>query len=335
MPTGAGKTTLCETLLYWHGKRAEGSVAVMLVPYRALAAELRDSLIKRLNALGISARCAYGGTVPTGDEVTDLHAVRVMVATPEALSGVLSADADFFGRISLVICDEGHLLDSGERGVGLELLLARMRARGDGGPRAVFLSAIVPNIEEINAWLGGTPDTVVRSEYRPALAEFAVLRSTGRNQSLTVALDMHPHELPPVRFAISPFLSGEDFRWLNPETHRQNIYPFGSHKTQAIAAARRALPMGAAAVFAANKRGNQGAVGLAEELIGQLRSHLPLPEPAAFSNVERVRRVEQYLSAEYGPEWTGTQMVQFGAILHHGDIPRRNAGGVRATVAKR
>jgi superfamily II DNA/RNA helicase len=322
MPTGAGKTTLCETLLYWHARRSQDSVAVMLVPYRALAAELRNSMIKRLNALGISARCAYGGTVPTGDEVTDLNDVRVMVATPEALSGTLSADPDFFRRISLVICDEGHLLDSGERGVGLELLLARMRARSDGGPRAVFLSAIVPNIEEINAWLGGTPDSVVRSDYRPALAEFAVLRSTGENQSLEVALDMHAHESPPVRFVVSPFLRREDFRWLNPDTHRPNTYPFGSFKTQAIAAARKALPMGAAAVFAANKRGNQGAVGLAEELIKQLRSHLPLPEPATFTNVSRVLDVEQYLNDEYGPNWVGTQVVQFGAILHHGDVPQ-------------
>ena len=322
MPTGAGKTTLCETLLYWHGKRNENSVAIMLVPYRALAAELRGSLIKRLNALGISSRCAYGGTVPTAEEVTDLNAVRVMVATPEALSGAFSADPDFFRRISLVICDEGHLLDSGERGVGLELLLARMRARSDGGPRTVFLSAIVPNIEEINAWLGGSLDSVVRSDYRPALAEFAVLRFTGNNQSLAVELDMHPHEPAPVRFQISPFLKREDFRWMNPATQRQNTYAFRSFKTLAIAAARKALPMGAAAVFAANKRGDQGAVGLAEELIKQLGLRLPLPEPATFSNPERVGHVLEYLNSEYGSQWVGTQMVRAGAILHHGDVPQ-------------
>ena len=50
-----------------------------------------------------------------------------------------------------------------------------MRAREDGAPRFVFVSAIVPNIEEINVWLGGAADSVVRSEYTPALTEFAVL----------------------------------------------------------------------------------------------------------------------------------------------------------------
>jgi helicase len=121
MPTGAGKTALCETLLYWHSLQNPGQAAVLLVPYRSLASELRSTVVKRLNAMGISARCAYGGTVPTGDEVRGLDETRVIVATPEALSGLLSADAAFMRRISLMICDEGHLLDSGARGVGLEL----------------------------------------------------------------------------------------------------------------------------------------------------------------------------------------------------------------------
>jgi replicative superfamily II helicase len=180
MPTGAGKTTLCETLLYWHAKRNALDASVLLVPYRSLASELRTTVVKRLNAMNVSARCAYGGTVPAGDEVRDLATTRVLVATPEALSGLLSANTEFFQRISLVICDEGHLLDGVGRGVALELLLARLKAREHRQIRFVFVSAIVPNIEEINAWLGGSSDSVVRSEYRPAIAEFSVLSPQGR-----------------------------------------------------------------------------------------------------------------------------------------------------------
>ena len=137
----------------------------------------------------LSARCAYGGTVRTRDEVRELDDTRALIATPEALSGLRSADPDFFSRISRAICDEGHLLDGEARGVGSELLLARMRARESGPPKFVFISAIVPNIEEINAWLGGTDETVVRSEYRPALAEFAVLDVNGSGASTTVDVD--------------------------------------------------------------------------------------------------------------------------------------------------
>ncbi len=320
MPTGAGKTALCETLLYWHAKTTDTSVAILLVPYRSLASELRGSVVKRLNGLGIRARCAYGGTVPTGYEVRDLEDTRVLVATPEALSGLLGAGRDFIRRVSLVICDEGHLLDGGGRGVALELLLARMRSRRGGAPRFVFVSAIVPNIEEINAWLGGSANGVVRSDYRPAIAEYAVLRVKGKGAS--VALDMHPHEPMPTRFVIDAFLSRTDFEHLNPKTGRKNTYGFASMKTHAIAAARKALSMGSAAVFAANKRGNQGAVGLAEELVEQLRFPLTLPTPIEFAAKAKLDPVAQFLKLEYGGAWLGTQVLAAGAVLHHGDIPQ-------------
>jgi superfamily II DNA/RNA helicase len=322
MPTGAGKTALCETLLYWHAKTTASEVAILLVPYRSLASELRGTVVKRLNALDISARCAYGGTVPTGDEVRDLDTLRVVVATPEALSGILGASGDFFRRVSLVICDEGHLLDGGGRGVGLELLLARMRARESGAPRFVFVSAIVPNIEEINAWLGGAPEAVVRSDYRPAIAEYAVLRSSGTGANTAVNLDMHAHEAAPTRFSVQGFLSRTDFEFLNLTTNRRNTYGFASIKTQAIAAARKSLTMGGVAVFAANKRGDQGAVGLAEELVHQLEHGLPLPAPITFAQKDKLAPVVQYLELEYGGGWLGTRVVAVGAVLHHGDIPQ-------------
>lgn len=322
MPTGAGKTTLCETLLYWHLSAQPQAAAILLVPFRSLASELRGTLVHRLNAMGLPARCAYGGTVPTGDETHGLDQIRAMVATPESLSGILSADPAFAQRISLVICDEGHLLDSGGRGIGLELLLARMRSRPEQPPRIVFVSAIVPNIEEINAWLGGNDNTVIRSTYRPATAEFAVLRPAGSGSGMSIRLDMHPHELEERRYAIDGFLSRDNFRSINPITGRANTYAFTSIKTQAVAAARKVMPMGMTAIFAANKRGDQGAVGLAEELVKQLTRPLSLPVPLTFARQDNLQRCIAYLEGEYGGTWIGTKSVRHGAVVHHGDIPQ-------------
>ncbi len=322
MPTGAGKTALCETLLYQFARTTRDSVAVLLVPYRSLASELRGSLVRRLNSMHISARCAYGGTVPTGAEVQRLQEARVMVATPEALSGLLSAEPTFFSRIGLVICDEGHLLDSLGRGVSLELLLARMRAREHGPPRFVFLSAIVPNIEQVNAWLGGNDATVIRSDYRPAFAEFSVLRTPTNRVSHSIALVMHPHEDEHIRFRIPEFLKRADFAWTNPHTNRLNTYAPTTIKTQAIAAARKCLPMGTVAVFAANKRGTQGAIGLVDELLSQLRLTLSLPSPISYSDADSVAPTLDYLEREYGAGWTGTRALRAAAILHHGDVPQ-------------
>ncbi len=321
MPTGAGKTTLCETLLYWHLKRNPTHVAIMIVPYRSLASELRHSLVRQLNSLGIAARCAYGGTIPSGDEVHGLDHINALVATPESLAGILSADPAFAQRISLVICDEGHLLDSSGRGIGLELLLARMKARQINPIRFVFMSAIVPNIEEINAWLGGGQDTVIKSNYRPAIAEFSVLRSVGSGVGKSVRLDMHPHA-EQRQYSIHGFLDRNTFQYVNSQTGRTKTYGFSSTKTLAVAAARKVLSMGATAVFAANKRGDQGAIGLAEELIKQLDCPLPLPKPIDHADVEALRKRVDYLESEFGADWIGTRSLSNGAVLHHGDIPQ-------------
>jgi superfamily II DNA/RNA helicase len=321
MPTGSGKTTLCETLLFDHLKRHPTEAAVLLVPYRSLASELRSSLVRRLNALGISSRCAYGGTVPSGDEVQELNEARLLVATPEALSGLLSADREFLARVSLAICDEGHLLGAPSRGIALELLLARLKGRETGAPRFVFISAIVPNVEEINAWLGGNVDTVIRSSYRPALAEFGVLREQAGDNS-TVNLEIHPHLPQAARFTVNGFLGRSDFQYVNPASRRIRTLAYTAVKTRAVAAARKALPMGTAVVFAANKRGNQGAIGIAEELLDQLALPLTLPQPLAFSNGTRLAIAMDYLRREFGTQWIGTRALSGGAVLHHGDIPQ-------------
>ena len=322
MPTSAGKTALAEAVLYWHARKNASDVAILLVPYRSLASELKGSLVRNLNSLGIPAKCIYGGTVPTGDEIHDLVNTRVIVATPEALSGLLSA-GELIPRVTLVICDEGHLLDGEKRGIGLEMLLSRLKSRSSGSPRFVFISAIVPNVEEINLWLGGDVSGVVKSSYRPAIAEYAVLRREATGAKSLVHLEMHPHLGRQSRYLLKQFLSKEDFTFKNADTGRNNIYAFASFGALAIAAGRKALELGTVAVFAANKRGAQGAIGLAEEMDRQLVQQLgSLPLPSQYAEQSKLRPVVDYLTAEYGNSWIGTRTASSGAVLHHGDIPQ-------------
>lgn len=321
MPTSAGKTALSEAVLYSHGQTTSFEVAILLVPYRSLASELRGGLVRHLNNLGIPTKCIYGGTVPVADETHDLTDTKVIVATPEALSGLLSA-GQLIPRISLVICDEGHLLDSTGRGVGLEMLLARLKARAGVPPRFIFISAIVPNVEEISHWLGGADAGVVQSNYRPAVAEYAVLRGRGAGANGVVDLEMHAHLDATTRYSIEHFLSKTDFAVRNPKTGRIKTYGFGGNNVRAVAAGRKALPMGTVAIFSANKRGAQGAIGLALELVNQLSTPLPLPLPLDFAVPHLLDPVVAYLGDEFGPAWVVTLTAAQGAVLHHGDIPQ-------------
>lgn len=328
MPTGAGKTALTETLIFSHLSRRTGDdLAVVLVPFRSLGTELRASLGESLTALGYPTRTIYGGIVPSPEETDDLDAVRVIIATPESLTGLLDSAPDLSRRLTMLICDEGHLLDSkGGRGVGLELLLARFRAR-ETPPRIVFVSAIVPNIGEINSWLGGTDETVVRSDFRPADAEYSyLLPSEKSGRSLRINLQMHSSNDTNLPSRVLPgFLTAADFDYVNPENGRHKIWPNSSIKSHAVAAARKALPLGSVAVFATAKTGHQGVLGLALELIGQKEAGLNLPDPAAMipkASLPLIAEVVEYLTREYGATWTGTRAVSSGAVIHHGDLPQ-------------
>lgn len=335
MPTGAGKTALTETLIYDHLTRSPDSKAVLLVPYRALARELRGSVGRHLTSMGLLSRTVYGGTVPGIEESEDLDDVRVIIATPEALTGLIGAHPELLPAISLVVCDEGHLLDSGARGVGLELLLARLKAR-DPSPRTVFVSAIVPNVEEINTWLGGSDATVVRSDYRPSIAEFAVLRPDGSGKTATIGLELHEPVTSVPSHTLPEFLRPADFQYTNPITRRRNTYAYSSTKTRAVAAARKALALGPVAVFATEKGGNRGVAGLANELLKQIDSGLALPVPLNYVNdLELVESVVAYLSREFGDGWVGTMVLRVGAIVHHGDVPQETREVLEELVSDR
>lgn len=334
MPTGAGKTALTETLLFNHLTNHPEELAVLLVPYRALARELRGSIGSRLTRVGLPTRTVYGGTVPTYDEAQGLEEVRAIIATPEAFTGLLGSAPELPSRISLVVCDEGHLLDQPGRGVGLELLLARFRGRTDNPPRTVFVSAIVPNIEEINSWLGGSERSVVRSDFRPAEAEYAVLRPSGRGASARAGLEMQSIDSSLEAHTLPDFLGPTDFRFDNAETRRPNNYPHESYKTQAIAVARKALVLGTVAVFSTTKRGNQGVIGLAEELLRQLERRIPLPSPIEHVvDTAGIDEVADYLGREFGADWVGTRCLEAGAVMHHGDIPQETREAVEELLA--
>ncbi|MFZ4895049.1 DEAD/DEAH box helicase [Plantibacter sp. Mn2098] len=322
MPTGAGKTALMETLIFGHLVHKPEDLVILLVPFRALARELRTTLAGRLRQVGLNTRTIYGGAVPTDEERTNLDSLSVIIATPESFIGLLGAQPELLRRVTLVVCDEGHLLDADSRGIALELLLARV-SRASSSPRIVFLSAIVPNIEEINSWLGGSPGTVVRSTSRPSEIEYAVLRGSGIGAKATVALELAELDTALSVHTLEYFLEPQDFRFVNPATGKTNTHKYQSVKARAIAAARKALTLGAVAVFTTTKSGNQGVVALAEELLLQLQLGLALPEPIAHAkDLEALHDARDYLQREFGANWIGTEMVKHAAVMHHGDIPQ-------------
>ncbi|AEJ40794.1 SKI2-family helicase [Sulfobacillus acidophilus TPY] len=315
MPTSAGKTALCELIIFNHILQKPGKV-LFLAPYRALASELLSGFGRRLATLGISSKAMYGGHVPNNEERAAIQDVDVLIATPEMFLAVESVIPEVYESFSLVICDEGHLLDDTTRGLNYELLLAKFKLRSPNA-RFVFLSAVVPNINEINQWLGGN-ESVVRSNYRPTELDLAYLQKTARNGYM---LNFNPHKRRPENYQLYHFLTRGDMEFVNIQTGRINHYRLETSVTrQSVATAMKALLAGKVALFSPHKRKN-GVESLAEKLIRQTISS-SLPKPIEFADSTMIERLQEYFGRVFGKDYLLTRLVRVGALYHHGDLPQ-------------
>ena len=164
-PTASGKTALAELAICRTLQR--GGTALFVAPMRALTNE-KEAEWERFEDLGHSVY------VVTGER--DLNPRRaeradILVMTPEKTDSATrkhdSARYTFITDIDCCVIDEVHLLDSDARGGVLEVTVSRLRRLCD--PRVVALSATMPNIDDVAAWLDAPPETTFEfgEAYRP------------------------------------------------------------------------------------------------------------------------------------------------------------------------
>ncbi len=324
-PTSSGKTAICELLIYNEHKNNPTCKILYLAPFRALAAELRQSFGRNLSRLGISSKTIYGGNIPTGAEKELIQNVTLLIATPEKFMALENSIADFLKDFTMIICDEGHLLDDGNRGLNYELLLSRLKSEKGVERKFVFISAIIPNIDKINEWLGGTEQTVVRSTYRATEIEYGFLKPFDESYT-NFFLDVNPFKSVPQNYKLNKFLTESDFTYTKQLKTRtkQSVYKFNSGNAKSVAIALKSLNSGSVALFTPTKGRPIGVLPLANELISQLNTGLNLPNPSDFIKEDSKIKInlKQYFEILFGTEYPLTQIVNYGALFHHGDLPQ-------------
>ena len=153
-PTGAGKTVIAEYAIdtaLRHRKRA-----IYTAPVKALSNQkYRDFHARYGDEVGIV----------TGDVSLNPRA-PILIMTTEIYRNTLFEDPERMGAISWVIFDEVHYLDDPERGTVWEEAILFSPPRVN----ILALSATVPNVQQIAAWMSqvqGRVVRVVREDHRP------------------------------------------------------------------------------------------------------------------------------------------------------------------------
>lgn len=301
MPTSAGKSFITELLIYQEIRGNANAKVLYLAPLRSLGHELKKKYSKVSKAFGFTFRCIYGGGNFSVSE-TFIDDADMLIATPEAFMGLEGAIDDILSRFTLVICDEGQLLVSEGRGLEYELLLSRMLKQA--GIRFLFISAIVPNVGEINTWLGGDNSEVCSSNYRPTDLRFGFFQQTNSGIDVNVNIPRYNTEIELHSFV--------------PEVK------FRSIKDQACSVAMQALNAGSVMLYTSFKKGYSSCEKYGEAIKSAIERQQH-PSPSIFLSVDQIERLhiyQQYSEYLFGKDYYQTVFLHHGYAVHHGSVPQ-------------
>ena len=123
-PTSAGKSYILYTILT-ESVLTELTNVVYIVPTRALISQVEADLDKYLKSIGKRERVSIM-SVPTMTEDLDLSKSNVFVFTQERLHWFITNNAESLIPINLLIVDEAHKIDDGNRGILLQQKLEEL-----------------------------------------------------------------------------------------------------------------------------------------------------------------------------------------------------------------
>ncbi|MFB6143351.1 MAG: ATP-dependent DNA helicase [Halorientalis sp.] len=159
VPTASGKTLVAQLAMLSQVAGERGGTALYIVPLRALASE-KAAEFEAFEEHGLEVGVATGNYESDGGWLADAD---VVVATSEKVDSLVRNDAAWIEDLSVVVADEVHLVDDGERGPTLEVTLAKLRQL-NADLQTVALSATIGNAAELAEWLDAE---LVDSEWRP------------------------------------------------------------------------------------------------------------------------------------------------------------------------
>ena len=305
MPTSAGKSYITELLIYSELQKNQDAKVLYLAPLRSLSHELSERYETVGSALGFDSFAAYGGNSSTLDS-NKLEEAGLFITTPEFFASMEGGDEELLDKFTLVICDEGQLLDSLTRGTNYELLLSRIKSRGVA--RFLFISAIIPNIEDVNTWLGGTEQQVGDSRYRPCEIKLAMAEKVQRH----VCLHIYAPDLEHIDYNVESFLN-------RSESVRIGIQ---SKITCSVALGLKSVSAGSTLIFTYSKGGKYGCERVCEELLKVIGTHDYGSKLIDDFNRNRMEMLHEYVSYQYGAEYPLSRYLHRGFAYHNGGLPQ-------------
>lgn len=336
MPTSAGKTRGIELIIRsaFYSERAH--VAIVVAPFRALCTEIMGALrtaFKNENvqlnelsdALLVDYAALLGMLFPEAESVVGLEAdqrKQIIVLTPEKLLYVLRHNPELMDAVGLVIYDEGHQFDTGQRGVTYELLLTSIKRLLPEEKQIVLISAVITSAETIGRWLVGDQVAVVDGK------DLSTTRRSVAFASWQTQLGqlhfVEPHDPEHIEYFV-PRLIGQRQLALRGRERKPRVFPKRNANSIALYLGLRVVSNGSVAIFCGRKSAAGSIAAAAVEAFGR---GLSLDPPSRFCDPTELVNLGNLYAAHFGDEEIVTQAARLGIFSHHGNTPQ----GIRLSV---
>ena len=295
-PTGTGKSFLTQVLIVDVLLKKPGALVLYIVPSKALVYEVSARLEESLSKLDLRVTAITPALVSLDDEEQEaIEESSVLVLTPEKADLLVRLSAESFQRTGVIIVDEAHHIESGTRGILLEMYLWRLKALIPATARFVFLSAVAPNIDQLTNWMGRPSQTVLLTS-RPTRMRVGVYR-IGR---------------------FGKFRQG----WIDYQTGgRLPVVDRGIETSQRRQLAQLTEILAVAGPVLVVAKGKKECEHLAREMAGRLSEGDGM-SPDELS-ADPVQRLDSRLERELYAEVPMRDLVRSRIVYHHAGLPPR------------
>jgi len=336
MPTSAGKTKSTELIIRSSFLSGRSDVAIIVAPFRALCREItvtfelafkgEDVNINELqDVLDVSDR---------DDELIKFLTERIhhqegidtksiVVTTPEKLVYLLRHEPSLADSIGLLIFDEGHQFDTGQRGVTYELLMAYLKSRVGDHVQKVLISAVMANANSIGEWLNGEGGIEIQGTTCLPTVKSTAFASwqTAMGQLQYVDQD---------READRDFFVPRVIEQINLGTRgrerKDRFFPTKNNNPSVAAyLGVKLCHQGPVAIFCGVK---STVTSICELLVDNYERGLTLSPPSSSSDQDELDKIAHLSSLHFGSDFIFTRSISLGILPHSSNIPN----GIRVSV---
>ena len=327
LPTGVGKTKSLELIIETGiiSNRIKNTIVVS--PLRALCNEITDDLAQALQDEIVITQ--FSDILETDFDLEFLSNDNnnVVICTPEKLDYVLYHQSNVFDLIDLIVFDEAHMFDDGNRGVNFELLISEIRSRIDFSKKQlIMLSAVLPNAEIIKEWLFNDQGVLANSE---------TLKGTPKTlgfASCTKDLHYFTNNFDEEDYFVPKSLEITTLNKL-PREYKNRVFPEANNaKDIAIYYSIKLCHNGGIAIYV-NRTDSVSTV--IKRIIELYDREYDLSEIIHNSNPEETQKITRLFAAYYGENHIFTKASKLGVFPHYSRLPNGLRIAIETAFKKR